>query len=252
MKPPVNQPALEAATTRLRALALSTGEGALLGSETQLIDQLQTSRATVRQAARLVEREGLLRVKRGANGGYFCARPSTQTIEHVVGAYLDSMSFDIEEMFSVTFVLWAEVLHQTAALRTTPDIEAMTRRFRKRLADLPTNATIPEIIAFEDDFRRAILDLVKRPFTELLFQLSRTVTWSGYNAAAFAKNDAAFLRAWRKAKRFEIEAIEVGDEGLMMTSAVRNRTLWYKQLLRRAVFKTRAESTSEDESKQSR
>jgi len=50
---------------------LAAKEGALIGSEESLIADLGVSRSTLRQAARLLEREGLLRVKRGINGGYY-------------------------------------------------------------------------------------------------------------------------------------------------------------------------------------
>ena len=73
---------IDAAASRLRALARAANADALLGSEEALVAQLGVSRATLRQVARLLEREGLLKVRRGINGGYFAARPDLRTVEH--------------------------------------------------------------------------------------------------------------------------------------------------------------------------
>lgn len=81
--------ALDEAASRLRSIALTAKEGGLVGSEETLIAKLGVSRATVRQAARLLEREGFLRVRRGINGGYFAARPDVRTIEKAVSSYLE-------------------------------------------------------------------------------------------------------------------------------------------------------------------
>src|SRR3569623_1918283 len=94
-----NETAIEAAAPRLRSIVLGTPEGTLLGSEEALIKRLDVSRATVRQVARLLEREGLLLVRRGINGGYFAARPDARTIESTVSAYLEIFDSDIEDVF---------------------------------------------------------------------------------------------------------------------------------------------------------
>ena len=50
---------LGVAAERLRTIVLDADEGAFIGSEDALISQLGCSRSTVRQVARLLEREGL-------------------------------------------------------------------------------------------------------------------------------------------------------------------------------------------------
>src|SRR5215471_18892047 len=57
-----SSPTLEAAIIKLREIVLATKNGALIGGEDSLVAKLGASRSTVRQAARLLEREGLLRV----------------------------------------------------------------------------------------------------------------------------------------------------------------------------------------------
>ena len=55
--------AIELAAAGLRAAVLALPDGALLGGEEVLQRQLGISRPTLRQAARVLEREGLLRVR---------------------------------------------------------------------------------------------------------------------------------------------------------------------------------------------
>jgi GntR family transcriptional repressor for pyruvate dehydrogenase complex len=226
---------LEAATSRLRALAFATAEGALIGGEAELIVRLGVSRATIRQAARMLEAEGLLAVRRGPSGGYFSARPSTDTLETVFGSYLAALNLDIEETFIVGFALWTEVVRQAAILRT-PEAKAMTRRFRQKLSEMSNDVPLIELSAFEDDYRRSVFQLVQRPYVELMFTLNRAVTWRHYTVPALGRDgearDPAFVVEWRKSKRFELDAIEEGDESLALMAATRDRTMWRERLVR--------------------
>jgi DNA-binding FadR family transcriptional regulator len=56
---------------------LQKEEGAFLGSEDELVAKLGVSRPTFRQAARLLEYQQVLRIRRGWHGGFFGARPDT-------------------------------------------------------------------------------------------------------------------------------------------------------------------------------
>jgi GntR family transcriptional repressor for pyruvate dehydrogenase complex len=227
---------LEAAASRLRALAFATAESALIGAESELIVRLGVSRATIRQAARMLEAEGLLVVRRGPSGGYFSARPTTETLERVFGGYLAALNLDIEEIFIVGFALWTEVVRHATLMRSG-DVKAMTHRFRQRLAGLANDAPLIEISAFEDDYRRSMFQLVQRPYVELMFTLNRAVTWRHYTGPALGRDgdtrDPAFVREWRKSKRFELDAIEGGDESLALLAATRDRILWRERLVLR-------------------
>ena len=92
---------LEVVKAKLREVVLSAKEGALIGSEESLIADLAVSRSTLRQAARLLEREGLLRVKRGINGGYYGSRPDEKTIQTAVSAYLGTLDMKYDDVTAV-------------------------------------------------------------------------------------------------------------------------------------------------------
>lgn len=80
-----------AATLREEIIRQKT-ERAWLGSEQQLLDRLGVSRPTLRQAARILEAEQLLEVRRGVNGGFFGKRPSPDGVAHMASVVLRSQS----------------------------------------------------------------------------------------------------------------------------------------------------------------
>lgn len=72
--------AVSATVDMLRDEILQRDDGEWLGWEDDLVERLGVSRPTLRQAARLLEAEELLVVKRGTNGGLFARRPTTDTV----------------------------------------------------------------------------------------------------------------------------------------------------------------------------
>src|SRR5579862_3909347 len=136
------------AAAQLRSIALSVAEGALLGSEDVLVKKLGVSRATVRQVARLLEREGMLRVRRGINGGYFAARPDLSTIETTVSAYLDMVHTESEDVTAIASVLWVEVLRRAARVRTK-EAKALAEKYLEKVTAVRDRAAFNDILRIE-------------------------------------------------------------------------------------------------------
>jgi DNA-binding FadR family transcriptional regulator len=82
--------AVHRAAAKMRAWAMGRPEGTLLGSEEELMNQLEVSRPTLRQAAALVAQERLITIRRGVNGGYFAALPDSLTVARMAAIYLQS------------------------------------------------------------------------------------------------------------------------------------------------------------------
>src|SRR5579864_4964725 len=110
--------AMSAAASQLRALVAEKVDGTFLGGEGELQQALGVSRTTLRQVARLLEREGLLTVKRGANGGYFACRPSFASIETALLAYLEVVDVRVGELLAMASITWTETVRQAAGLRS--------------------------------------------------------------------------------------------------------------------------------------
>jgi DNA-binding FadR family transcriptional regulator len=116
--------AVSAAADALREEIFTRPDGDWLGSEDDLLQQLDISRPTLRQAARLLEAEELLVVKRGLNGGLFTRRPTSYVVARMASLYLRSEGTTVIDLGRSWFLL----LEQSARLAAgNPDSGARAR-----------------------------------------------------------------------------------------------------------------------------
>lgn len=219
--------------TRLRKLSLDAETQALLGSEEDLVAKLGAARATVRQAARIVEREGLLLVRRGMNGGYFAARPGLDTIEATTSTYLESLDMDAEDVTYIASLLWVDVVRKACGLGTDRARE-VARAFQKRIAHVRPRTPFSEIIALEQDLRTAIFDITKARYIELIFNINAAFARRHFvieDLLANRPTDTDFTRSWRRAKLLEMQAIIDGDAAVGVMAARYSRRIWHNRLL---------------------
>jgi DNA-binding GntR family transcriptional regulator len=221
---------IDTAAGELREIALGADEGAFLGSEDDLVQRLRVSRVTVRQAARLLEREGVLRVRRGINGGYFASRPSVQMVETVVSAYLNTLGLDSAHTGGVATALWMETLRQAAGADRAVAKET-TERLGKILARVSLDADMREIGKLEQEIREAIFDMIGGAYIRVFFGIN--TAFSRQQVAAELANlpmieltRPGFVERWKKAKAMELEAVAEGDEMLAMMTALHSRKVW--------------------------
>jgi GntR family transcriptional regulator, transcriptional repressor for pyruvate dehydrogenase complex len=232
----VNRPkspsTIDAAAAKLRSIVLTTSEGAMLGSEETLIARLGVSRATVRQVARLLEREGLLRVRRGINGGYFAAQPDLHTIEAAVSGYLEVVHTEPEDVTMIASVLWVEVLRRAAHIRS-PASRALAEKFSEKVLAVRLDAPFSDVLAVEQESRTAIFDLINSRYIELIFQIN--IAFAQRHFAPSSGRDGTdahrdFVRAWRGAKLIELASIADGDADLAVIAARHVRNLWHRRI----------------------
>jgi len=218
---------IEGVKAKLRQIVLAVEPGALLGSEEALIAAVGVSRSTLRQVARLLEREGLLRVRRGINGGYYGSRPDEGTIQATVSAYLEALDVSYEDVAALASVLWVEVMRRAAGSK----IEAartLAEKYRRRVLDMNSDATFEAVVALEKEIREAIFELVKSRYIQLIFHINVAFSRDRFSAADIrgAMEHREFVRAWREAKLLELSAIDKGDVELGMMAARHSRNVW--------------------------
>ncbi|GAB5501046.1 MAG: hypothetical protein PsegKO_33570 [Pseudohongiellaceae bacterium] len=83
----------------LRDRILNTPEDEYMGSEADLAAEIGVSLPTLRQSARMLEYEQLLKIKPGKGGGYFSRRPSIDTAIKSASQYLSSKDLISSAMF---------------------------------------------------------------------------------------------------------------------------------------------------------
>lgn len=231
---------------RLRSIVLARADGDFLGSEETLERELGVSKPTIRQAARVLEREGMLRVKRGNNGGYFGARPAVGFIEDTVASYLEVLRARPEDLTRVATALWIETVRQAASLpqeRTA----LLAPQLKRAINRLSQTAHFSEIQVLDQKIRRAVFDIVDAPYVELIFNINANFARRCFANSPASENDSVkhvdFVDAWRKAVTLKVEAISAGDVEVAVLAANRARHLFHQRLWPDDSMQTRIHAT---------
>jgi len=204
---------------RLRDRILARPSGEYLGSLSEVAEELGVGIVTVQQAARILEHEGLLCVRRGPGGGYYGARPDHAAIERAFATYLRVHDIGYREAFELTVLLDCDIIRAAATGLAQPQAQTITAL----AAQLERCATADERIQFEVDFRETLLGIVERPLLELLSRVAMQLYTAQSDPALFA--DAVALEEWRQGRRRILAAILQGDEELANFEAHRFRRM---------------------------
>ena len=222
---------LQAAAQQLRRIVLDVGEGELIGSEEALVARLGCSRGTVRQLARLLEGEGLLKVKRGPNGGYFGCRPNARTIEASVSAYLETLDMDAQDVTRLASALWIEVMRKAARAEPT-DARALCGAFRRKVGAIRPDAAFADVLRLELEWRSAVFKLTRSGYIELIFEINSSFAlrrFPGTTEEISVEEHMEFVRTWRESTLIELAAIHEGDVELAEMGARYSRKIWHRR-----------------------
>src|SRR6266404_2435828 len=89
-------------------------------------------RRQIVQAARILEHEGLLAVRRGPGGGYYGTRPDEAALERAFAAYLRVHGFSNRESHRMLSLLDCEIV-PAAALCTDESLRQVARGLLERV-----------------------------------------------------------------------------------------------------------------------
>jgi DNA-binding FadR family transcriptional regulator len=109
-------------------MALGWPVGQVLGSEADLLERYQVSRAVFREAVRLVEHQQVARTRRGPGGGLVITEPTVGAVIDAVVLYLHRVDARLDEIFEARIIL-EEIACQLASQRTDESDLAELRHF---------------------------------------------------------------------------------------------------------------------------
>jgi GntR family transcriptional repressor for pyruvate dehydrogenase complex len=204
-------------TERLRELIFARAPDELIGSLPDLARLLGVGIVTVQQAARILEHEGALEVRRGPGGGYYGKRPDAASLERSLAAYMRMQPHSWEEALDMTSLLFNE-LCATAASEGDVGLHPELRGVGERVDACEGEIDIGE---WEEDFQNLLFHMVERPLFELLtrvtlrFATSRPRTGSIYR-------DASTIEGWKAGRHRIIDAILSRDGALARFEANRS------------------------------
>lgn len=207
------------AADRLRDLILAHPAGHQIGSLNEVAAELGVGIVTVQQAARILEHEGLLSVKRGPGGGYYGTRPDDAAIERAFATYMRIHNISYREAFELTVSLDCDII-QAAAKSLKPQ---NTVRISELIEQLDRCESARDSIRFEIDFRETLFEIFERPLLELLARVAMQLYNAESDPAIFA--DVVALEDWRQGRRRVLNAIMRRDEELAYFEAHRFRRM---------------------------
>jgi DNA-binding FadR family transcriptional regulator len=142
-------------------------DGDHIGSAEDLMDRFQVSGPTVRQAMRILEAEGLIRVRRGNNGGFFAGTPSVDVVSRSASALLRRQGADLADLVKVSRLIGPEVASLAAS---NPDPAARRRllEFVEKEWGNDDEVSVPAATQIAVRFARVLGELCGSPSLALM------------------------------------------------------------------------------------
>lgn len=152
--------------------------GDRLSPERELAQQLRVSRASVREAMRLLDMKGLLNVRQGA--GTFI---SDDTVEATVQAFSSLLSYTantVSDIFEMRLILEPHVVALAAERATPDDIRKMEEILDKQEADVASGGSG---VDFDTDFHFTIAQATQNPSLVAVIQATSDILNQSRDAA---------------------------------------------------------------------
>jgi DNA-binding FadR family transcriptional regulator len=149
--------------------ASGAGIGDLVGSEADLLERYDVSRAVLREAVRLLEYHSVARMRRGPGGGLVVTAPDATASIDAVAIYLDYERVGIDDLRVVREVLELGCLETITARHDDPQVAArLTASVREQSPSVAIGKR-------GDDFHTEIAELTGNPVLALYLRILTTV-----------------------------------------------------------------------------
>lgn len=153
---------------RGQILGLGLAPGSALPSEPELIAQSGLGRATVREAIRLLEAQGLIVIRRGSHGGIFVAQPNLSNLSHSLAPVLTLSKAPLRDLTTYRKMVEPPAASLAAALASDEDKAALLKlaehnpgpgyvnevAFHERVAELSENLLLRVLVIVPHDLLR--------------------------------------------------------------------------------------------------
>jgi GntR family transcriptional regulator, transcriptional repressor for pyruvate dehydrogenase complex len=158
------------AAQALSDLSMTHAPGTYLGAEDDLLERLSVSRPTLRQAAKIVENDRLISVRRGVKGGFYAERPNAADAITSLARYLRLNGATIADVFAVTRLI-SEEAGALAAANADVDARQRIQMFRGAIDE---HNTPRAIVRAETELARLIAEMSGNPALELVMEIGYT------------------------------------------------------------------------------
>lgn len=200
--------ASDALADRLRARICSgeLGEGEGLPTERELVRQSGLSRATVREALRILEVEGLIEIRAGRAGGSKVRRPAGRELLRHLDLFIWGRRIVLEELHEVREALETVAAEGAARRRTEADLLELGAK--TVAVELAVNV-VPDYLAANLAWHLAV---AQASHNELLIHFMNVLSNAIHQVTALEAFDSPAVRAATvEIHRSILSAIQAGD-----------------------------------------
>ena len=198
-------PAVLADDLRERILRGDFPEGTALPPERELVNQTRMSRATVREALRILEVQGLVRVKTGRAGGAYVYRPGEDSMADSVNLLIRAQKIRIPALLETREAIEPFCAQLAAKRRTDEDLGRLEAANEAMAAD----GTLAEFLQANVDWHVAVAAAGQNELlTGFMLALSQSIYASTDNQG-FVDDDVR--QTTLKAHRAVTKAIRAKD-----------------------------------------
>lgn len=215
---------VDTAVVKLRDMIIAQPPETQIGSLPDLAKALGVGIVTVQQAARVLEHEGFLKVKRGPGGGYYGTRPEAEGLSRAISSFLALHQSAHPEAIDIITLLDCELM---AAAAGATD-EALRQDLAALLGTVDDRNTARQRGAFDQSMLDILYLMVDRPLMELLSRVA-VHHYAEYPRGPVYGGDDGKQR-WKRERRAIISAILEGDPERARFEAWRRRREIMRQL----------------------
>lgn len=201
-------------------------EGDQLPNEREMLEEFGVARGTLREALRLLELQGVLRIKTGRGGGPIVSRPRPKDLADSFAVLLRFDGVSVEEVIGA----WEElepIIVSLAARRATPEDVSRLQANADQLA---------AAIGSKDEFDRRNIEFHEllyaaagnRALATLALTLEQVVTSVGVTVAYPVKAQTGIVAAHQRI----LDAVRIGDGGGAAEQALRHLREFHRFLSR--------------------
>lgn len=181
-------------------------EGAVLPNERDLASQAGLSRASVREALRILEVEGLIATRTGRNGGSEVVRPSMSTVERSIGIFIRGQRIRFEAVLEAREAIEPQAARLAALHHSEEDWVELMRSHQRIQAQVDD---VPAFLQANLDWH---LGVVRASHNELLIAFINAISQSVYAATDLQGFNSLEVRhAVVRAHQKVMDAIGAGD-----------------------------------------
>ena len=140
--------------------------GSSFGTEAELLEQYEVSRPTMRESLRVLESQGVLRLRPGPNGGIIVSKPRIDTLAATLSVYLRLHGVPMEEILRARMAIEPALAHDAARYGTEAHFDEMATSIQ-RMADAHDDAAT--IYSENREFHTLIAGAARNPVLEVFW-----------------------------------------------------------------------------------